>query len=146
MNRKLCTIKLAKADTPAMPHTPKDKEKAVILVQNDSAAKTEPDTANFTVPARRKRIPAVRVIVALTLSSMFPIFRHFSAKMAIRQPMTPNTMPTIIKARTAWSRAGSQSDTNQKLSQHMGNKSTSLYLNRGVKMSSLSTCCRIKHC
>lgn len=91
-------------------------------------------------------MPAVRVIVALTLSSMFPIFRHFSAKMAIRQPMTPNTMPTIIRARTAWSRAGSQSNNIQSISQHVGSKkSTSLYPDRGVKMSALSTSCTIKH-
>lgn len=65
----------------------------------------------MSAPARRNMIPAVRVIVALMLSSMLPIFRHFSANMAIRQLIAPRTIPTIIRARTAWSRAENQSST-----------------------------------
>lgn len=57
VNRKLCTMRLAKADTPAMPHTPKGKEKEVILVQNASAAITETDTANFHCTCEKEEDP-----------------------------------------------------------------------------------------
>lgn len=47
------------------------------------------------------RMPEVRVILALAESSMLPIRMHFRAKMDTRIPMTPRTMPTIMRARTA---------------------------------------------
>ena len=80
-----------------------------IKTHSPHMARNGPAKNCIITPARMNRIPAVRVIVALMLSSMFPIFKHFSANMAIRQPMAPKTIPTIIKARTAWSRAASQS-------------------------------------
>lgn len=107
VNWKLCTIRLANADTPAMPQTPKKNQnkyrsfcKTILLHYQNWIL--------WPAPARRSMIPADRVIVALMLSSMFPIFKHLSEKMAISKPMAPRTIPTIIKARTAWSRAANQ--------------------------------------
>lgn len=40
-----------------MPHTPKDKEKAVILAQNDSAAITEPDTVKLHCTRKKEEDP-----------------------------------------------------------------------------------------
>lgn len=108
VKRKLWTIKLAKAETPAMAHTP-GNEKPATTFKYFNLQKQEGGEGDVNAPARRNRIPAVSVIVALMLSSMFPIFKHFSANMATRKPMAPKTTPTIIKARTACSRAESQS-------------------------------------
>lgn len=110
VNRKLCTIRLAKADTPAIPQTPETHSDDRIL-QKPFSCKIRAEHRQQTTPARRNMIPAVRVMLALMLSSMFPIFRHLSANMAIRQLIAPRTMPTIIRARTAWSRAESQSES-----------------------------------
>lgn len=105
VNRKLCTIRLAKADTPAMPHTPTIQHHGVGAKLFNFNKRGWHCEQSITTPASRNMIPAARVIVALMLSSMLPIFKHFSANMAMRHAMAPRTIPTIIKARTACSKA-----------------------------------------
>lgn len=47
-------------------------------------------------------MPEVRVMLALAVSSMLPIRMHFRAKMHTRRPRIPRTIPTIMRALTAW--------------------------------------------
>lgn len=60
------------------------------------------------LPEIMNMIPEVSVMLALAESSMLPMRIHFRAKMDTRRPMAPRTMPTIIRARTAWSMAAGQ--------------------------------------
>lgn len=60
-------------------------------------------------PAITNMTPEVRVMVAFTRSSMLPILRHLRAKMAMRTPITPRTMATIMSALTPWNRPEDQS-------------------------------------
>lgn len=60
-------------------------------------------------PAITNMTPEVRVMVAFTRSSMLPILRHLRAKMAMRTPIAPRTMPTIMSALTPWNKPEDQS-------------------------------------
>lgn len=57
---------------------------------------------NHHSPATMHMIPAVRVMFALAESSILPIRKHFREKIATRRLKAPSTMPTIIRALTAW--------------------------------------------
>lgn len=53
-------------------------------------------------PAIINMMPEVRVMLAFAESSMLPIRMHFKAKMHTRRPRIPRTIPTIMRALTAW--------------------------------------------
>lgn len=67
-----------------------------------------PGNKHFS-PAITNMTPEVSVMVAFTRSSMLPILRHLRAKMAMRAPITPRTMATIMSALTPWKRPEDQS-------------------------------------
>lgn len=60
------------------------------------------------VPAMMNMMPAVRLILALVVSSMLFMVRQVREKMDITAPSTLSTTPTIIRARTAWKAPGGQ--------------------------------------
>lgn len=53
-------------------------------------------------------MPEVRVMLAFAESSMLPIRMHFRAKMHTKRPRMPRTIPTIMRALTAWNIAAKQ--------------------------------------
>lgn len=55
-----------------------------------------------TIPAVMNMMPAVRLILALVVSSMLFIVRQVREKTDMNAPRTLRTTPTIIRARTAW--------------------------------------------